>query len=66
MLEGIHIKDYLNRPGMTQRKLADLLGIVQSAVSQMLADGRDIYVVDKPDGSVVAHEIRQVPVKSAY
>lgn len=60
------MNDYLGAPlkdfakGRTQPQIAELLGITQGAVSQMLKSGRDIRVRDCGDGSFQAVEIKPV------
>lgn len=49
--------------GRTQPELADLFGVSQSAVSQMMKSGRDIRVRPLPDGSFEAFEIRPIGAK---
>lgn len=45
----------------TQREVADALGVQQSAVSQMIAAGRDIRVQVDEDGRISkAYEIKPV------
>lgn len=54
--------DYLATEG-TQQKLADALGIQQSAVSQMVRSGRKIEITVYPDGRIEANEIRPIPAR---
>ena len=46
--------------GRTQPELALLIGVTQSAVSQMIKSGRDIRVRPLPGGGYQAYEIRVV------
>lgn len=46
--------------GKTQPELALLIGVTQSAVSQMMKSQRDIRVRQLPDGGYQAYEIRLV------
>lgn len=53
---------YLATEG-TQKKLADALGIQQSAVSQMVRSGRNIEIIVHADGRIEANEIRPIPAR---
>lgn len=44
----------------TQPELAVLIGVTQSAISQMIKSGRDIRVRQLPSGGWQAYEIRPV------
>jgi predicted transcriptional regulator len=55
---GMPLKDFCE--GKTQPELAELIGVSQSAVSQMINSARDIRVVKSLDGSYSAIEIRVV------
>jgi len=46
--------------GKTQPELALLIGVTQSAISQMIKSGRDIRVRQLPNGNWQAYEIRPV------
>lgn len=46
--------------GKSQPDLAELFGVTQSAVSQMMKSGRDIRVRLLPGGGYQAYEIRLV------
>lgn len=46
--------------GKTQPELAGLIGVTQSAISQMMKSGRDIRVRKLPGGGYQAYEIRLV------
>ncbi|AJE21476.1 Cro/CI family transcriptional regulator [Azotobacter chroococcum] len=54
--------EYLATEG-TQQKLADALGIQQSAVSQMVRSGRNIEITVHADGQIEANEIRPIPAR---
>lgn len=60
------MNDYLGAPlkdfakGRTQPQIAELLGITQGAVSQMLNSSRDIRIRECGDGSFQALEIKPV------
>lgn len=60
------MNDYLGAPlkdfakGRTQPQIAELLGITQGAVSQMLNSSRDIRIRDCGDGSYQALEIKPI------
>lgn len=53
-MKEITLKQYLES-GHKQWEVAELLGCNQSAVSQMLAKGRDIRLVLNKRGAVVSH-----------
>lgn len=55
---GISLKDFAY--GRTQPELGKLLGVSQSAVSQMLSSGRDIRIQVDEQGRYSAYEIRPV------
>lgn len=55
---GISLKDFAH--GRTQPELGKLLGVSQSAVSQMLSSGRDIRIQIDEQGRYSAIEIRPV------
>lgn len=44
-----------------QNKVAELLGVRQSAISKAILKKRNIYVIKKQDGSVEAEEIKAFP-----
>jgi len=44
-----------------QEKAAQLLGVTQGALSKAIRVGRTIYVVQLPDGSYAARELRSFP-----
>ena len=46
--------------GKTQPEVAQLVGVSQSAISQMMSSTRDIRVVVIPEGGFKAFEIRPV------
>lgn len=52
------LKDFLE--GRSQPEAAMLLGVTQSAVSQMLSSGRDIRVEESPEGGFRAFEIKPI------
>lgn len=62
-MKKIPLSEYLSGEG-TQQKLADALGVQQTAVSQMARSGRNIEVTIHADGSIEAHEIRKLPAKA--
>jgi len=55
---GVPIRDFVK--GRTQPELGRLLGITQSAVSQMLHSGRDVRIMMDAQGRCSAIEIRQI------
>lgn len=55
---GIPLREFAE--GKTQPQIAELIGVSQGAVSQMLASSRDIRIRTLPDGKVQAVEIRPV------
>ncbi len=61
-MRKISLSEYLASEG-TQQKLADALGIQQSAVSQMVRSGRNIEITLHRDGSIEANEIRAIPAR---
>ena len=55
----LSIKEF--RADRTQKEAASQLGVNQSAVSQMLASGRDIRIRISEDGAVLeAYEFKQI------
>ena len=63
----IPLADYLDRPGMTQSKLGALVGLKQASISEMLTSGRQVFVIEMPDGPHL-YEIKalggRVPAKA--
>lgn len=55
---GVPLTDFAN--GKTQPELAELIGVTQSAVSQMLSSGRVIRVRKDDEGRYEAIEIKPV------
>ncbi|AUY33577.1 helix-turn-helix domain-containing protein [Pseudomonas sp. PONIH3] len=55
---GLSLRDFAE--GKTQPRLAELLGVSQSAVSQMLSSKRDIRVRSDGHGGYEFIEIRQI------
>jgi predicted transcriptional regulator len=55
---GISLRDFVK--GRTQPELGLMLGVSQSAVSQMLSSGRDIRIQVDEQGRYSAFEIRRV------
>lgn len=58
------LEEYLESHG-TQKDLANALGVIQSAVSQMLRSKRKIMITLHDDGRIEAHEIRPIPVRKS-
>ncbi len=61
-MKKFSLGEYLASEG-TQQRLADALGIQQSAVSQMVRSGRNIEITVHLDGSIEANEIRPIPAR---
>ena len=55
---GLPLADFAK--GKNQPELAEIFGVTQSAVSQMMKSGRDIRVRELPEGGYQAYEIRVV------
>lgn len=55
----IHLKDFAKARG--QPEAASLLGVTQGALSKAIRVGRDVLVVENPDGSFSAFETRSFP-----
>lgn len=58
---GVPLRDFAQ--GKKQPQIAELLGITQGAVSQMLHSGRDIRIRGLGDGVYEAIEIRPVGMR---
>jgi plasmid maintenance system antidote protein VapI len=55
----IPLKDYLALEGVTQYALARAVGVTQSAISQMVEKGRNVFVI--ADGGVLRlEEVRRL------
>jgi transcriptional regulator with XRE-family HTH domain len=54
----IPISEYVDRHN--QAYTATMLGLTQGAISKMLRVGRNVYVIEQPDGSIKAIEERLV------
>jgi len=55
------ITDYLRPKGeQTQKGLADLVGLTQGAIFQMVRDGRNIFVIEHLDGRVELEEVKRI------
>ncbi|WP_312669701.1 Cro/CI family transcriptional regulator [Stutzerimonas nitrititolerans] len=61
-MKKFSLGEYLANEG-TQQRLADALGVQQSAVSQMVRSGRNIEITVHADGSIEANEIRPIPAR---
>lgn len=61
-MKKFSLSEYLAGEG-TQQKLADALGVQQSAVSQMVRAGRNIEITIHDDGVIEANEIRPIPAR---
>lgn len=44
-----------------QNKAAEMLGVRQSAISKAILKKRNIYVIQKSDGTIEAEEIKSFP-----
>ncbi|MEY0337819.1 Cro/CI family transcriptional regulator [Providencia stuartii] len=44
-----------------QNKVAEMLGVRQSAISKAILKKRNIYVIQKSDGTIEAEEIKSFP-----
>lgn len=55
---GVPLRDFA--AGKTQPEIADLLGVTQGAVSQMINSDRDIRVLQHADGTFHGFEIRPI------
>lgn len=63
MINEYTIKEFLSKHKCSQAGLAEMLGVNQSAVHQMIKNDRDIRV-KVADGVVVeAYEVRPIPAK---
>lgn len=63
-MSRVHIKDFARERGQT--KAAEMLGLTQGALNKALRVGRDIYVTETADGSVVAEEVRPFPSQAQF
>ncbi|HEF8772446.1 TPA: hypothetical protein RG734_001437 [Providencia stuartii] len=48
-----------------QNKVAEMLGVRQSAISKAILKKRNIYVIQKSDGSIEAEEIKPFPASKS-
>lgn len=55
------LKEYLDRPGVTQKSLACAVNLTQGAISRMFLSDRTIFVIET-DGRVELREERVVAV----
>lgn len=55
---GVSLREFAK--DRTQQQIADLFGVSQGAVAQMLASSRDIRVIAQADGSFEAVDIRPI------
>ncbi|UGR44425.1 Cro/CI family transcriptional regulator [Pseudomonas aeruginosa] len=62
-MRRITIHDFADEKG--QIEAAALLGIRQSSLSKALRVGREIYVIERDDGSYSAEEIKPFPSQAA-
>ncbi|TRO21977.1 hypothetical protein EQ826_00180 [Ectopseudomonas mendocina] len=58
---GVPLRDFAQ--GKKQPQIAELLGVTQGAVSQMLHSGRDIRIRDLGNGAYEAIEIRPIGMR---
>lgn len=63
-MSRVHIKEFARARGQT--KAAEMLGITQGAINKALRVGRDIYVIETPDGSFFAEEVRPFPSQAQF
>lgn len=62
MHTGVPLKEFMS--DKKQEHVADLLGVTQGSVSQMLRSEREIWVRQLPDGGFRAFEIRPIGRRS--
>lgn len=48
-----------------QNKVAEMLGVRQSAISKAILKKRNIYVIQKSDGTIEAEEIKSFPASKS-
>lgn len=48
-----------------QQRSAEMLGVTQGALSKALRVGRNVFVIEMPDGSYAAEEVRPFPSKKS-
>lgn len=54
------LAEYLNRPGISQDRLAKQVKLTQGGISKMLRTGRVIDVIENDDGTIVLEEKRLI------
>lgn len=57
----VPLKDFAKDHG--QPHAASLLGMTQGALSKAIRTGRVVYVLQQPDGSLAAIEVRSFPMR---
>lgn len=65
MAKKTKLAQYLNRPGISQRVLAEKLRITQGAISQMIVNKRDIEVVSLSNGVIELREDKLIATSAA-
>lgn len=55
---GIPLSEFAK--GKSQVEVAEILGVTQGAISQMILSGRDIRVINDVDGRPEGFEIRRI------
>lgn len=55
---GVPLREFAK--GKSQVEVAELLGVTQGAISQMMLSGRDVRVVSGSDGKPEGFEIRRI------
>lgn len=58
-MKKVTLADYVKENG--QAKVADIIGVHQTAISKAVRVGRKIFITTLPDGKVVAEEHRPFP-----
>lgn len=62
-MREISLRDYCTEN--TQTAAAKLIGCSQGAISQMLRDKREIYIVEHPDGSTSSYERKELTARTS-
>lgn len=62
-IPGVPIEEFLAQPGMTQKALADALGITQGNIGFMRK--RVVFVHKDSDGVITAKEITEYPKRKS-
>lgn len=60
MKNKIRIDEYKEMNGLSQRDLAESLGVHQTYISKLLREEKDVFILEKDDGTIEAIEEKKI------